>query len=353
MLEEIIKKIIKQNIVKAAIGTVVLVLVVAVVISFSNSGGLKTISAKDAGAKAVDFINKNFLAGKGGATFKNVVSESGLYKVTFTYLDNDNQIYVTKDGKYLFPIMQGVPIDMSIKPAVANANAANTGSGQQQAPQTCDAINKTDAPVLLAFVVSKCPFGLQMQRILANALSSAPALAKNVKVMYISSDAGNGKFTAMHGDDEYQENLKQICIREEQNSKYWSYISCHIKKGETTGCLQTAGVDQAKLNSCVADSSRGTKYIKDDYVLQQKYNVSGSPTLVQNDQTVSEFSFGGRTADAIKTLVCCGSKSQPGFCSQTLSKESAATSFSETYTQAGTGSSGNSGAGGANCAPAQ
>ena len=77
----------------------------------------------------------------------------------------------------------------------------------------------------------------------------------------------------MHGPEEAQENLRQICIREEQPAKYWNYISCYMKKttataasgmplGDSTGCQASTGVDTAKLNACVSDPSRGLAYAK-------------------------------------------------------------------------------------------
>jgi hypothetical protein len=33
----------------------------------------------------------------------------------------------------------------------------------------------------------------------------------------------NGKIASMHGDEEAKENLRQICIREEQKDKYWLF----------------------------------------------------------------------------------------------------------------------------------
>ena len=66
------------------------------------------------------------------------------------------------------------------------------------------------------------------------------------------------------------------------------------------------------------------------------------PTLILNEKDVSEFDFGGRTAEAVKTVLCCGFNNQPSFCSQKLTTEQAASSFSETYnTSSDSSSSGN------------
>jgi hypothetical protein len=159
----------------------------------------------------------------------------------------------------------------------------------------------------------------------------------------------NGKITAMHGDAEAQENLRQICIRDEQNSKYWSYINCHIKKGDVDGCLTTAGIDKTKLNSCTTDPNKGLKYAQVDFDMQNKYDVTGSPTLILQDGQISEFDFGGRNTEALKNMICAGFNSQPGICGTKLNTASAASSFSETYASSAAAASANTQAG---CEPA-
>jgi len=56
---------------------------------------------------------------------------------------------------------------------------------------------------------------------------------------------------------------------------------------------------------------------------------------------VDESGFGGRTAEALKTLLCCGFETESDICAQKLSETSAASGFSETYGQS-SGSSGDS-----------
>ena len=102
----------------------------------------------------------------------------------------------------------------------------------------------------------------------------------------------------------------------------------------------------------MTDKNRGLAYAQKDFDLNTKYNIQGSPTLVLNNQVASEFDFGGRTSEAVKTLICAGSKNEAKDCSKKLNTADAATSFSVAY--AGTGGSGNSGSNtNPNCAPAQ
>jgi len=183
------------------------------------------------------------------------------------------------------------------------------------------------APTLEAFIVSNCPYGLQMQRILAPVAEAIGSKA-NIIVRYIG-DVQDGKVVSMHGEKEAQENLKQICIREEQPSKYWGYVSCFIKAGDSEGCSEEAEIDEDKLNDCM--SGAGLDYAAKDFELNKQYSVSGSPTLILNGEKASEFDYGGRTANAVKDLICAAFEDKPSECDEQLSAKDAAASFSETY----------------------
>ncbi len=294
---------------------------------------LGDLSNNELAKKAVDYINNQGLASS-TASLVSISEESGLVKVRIKIGSSEFDSYATKDGKLLFP--QAFKMEESI-----DNNSENQGqSGQptaEQIQQVCDTMTKTDKPVLEAYVVSKCPFGLQMQRILADVVENAPDLAQNIFVRYMGS-ISNGKITAMHGDQEAQENLRQICIRDEQRSKYWNYISCHIKAGEVDSCLTSAAINENKLSGCMSDKSRGLAYAKEDFDLNEKYRVEGSPTLILGEKQISEFDFGGRTSEAVKSMICCASNNKSSDCSKTLNTTSAAASFSETYVGSGSGS---------------
>ena len=171
-----------------------------------------------------------------------------------------------------------------------------------------------------------------MQRILDKIVSEIPEMEKYIIVRYIGS-VSNGEVVSMHGPEEAEENLRQICIREEQGDKYWDYVGCYISSGNSDKCILTAGIDNITLAECMEDSSKGLSYAQTDFGLDNNYNVRGSPTLIVNEQRVSEFNFGGRTAEAVKEIICCGFNNEPDFCNKELSKEQAATGLSESYSR--------------------
>lgn len=341
----ILKKINKNNIL---VGIAIVGVIITGVLIFAQSGqgfslaSIFGMSNDEIGKKAVDYINNNQLSQE-PASLVSVSEASGLVKVKIKIGSSEFDSYATKDGNLLFP----QAFDMS-----GNKDDAVGANSGQTAEEIIAAIKKTDKPIVEAFVVSDCPFGLQMQRMIVDAVKSVPALASNVVVRYIGS-ISNGQPTSMHdaspNGEEAKENLRQICIREEQPAKYWNYLACYMKKsagalpngmpiGDSTGCQASTGVNVASLNACVADSGRGIAYAKEDFDLSSQYNTAGSPTLVVNGVVTSEFTadnqpvFGSsRSSDEIKTIICEASTTAPGFCATELNTAQAAASFSETY----------------------
>ncbi|PIV08158.1 hypothetical protein COS52_04160, partial [Candidatus Roizmanbacteria bacterium CG03_land_8_20_14_0_80_39_12] len=197
----------------------------------------------------------------------SIKETNGVYEFQLKLQNQSYTSYITKDGKILFT--SGVKLDDAGKQA---AGAASTTSAQKKL--TAKDLKKSDKPTLTAFVVANCPYGLQTQRVFKKAMEDAPALADYLKVKYIGSIV-DGKITAMHGDEEAKENLKQICIRDEQPDLYWPYVNCYMKEGKTEVCLTEAGVDTAMMTACTEDPKRGNAFAQKDFDMANKFNVSG------------------------------------------------------------------------------
>lgn len=71
---------------------------------------------------------------------------------------------------------------------------------------TCADLPKSEKPSLTAFLVSPCPYGIQMQRAFKKAIEQIPQLLSYLTVKYIGA-VDNNKITSMHGDKGAQENL--------------------------------------------------------------------------------------------------------------------------------------------------
>ena len=272
-------------------------------------------------AKAEKFINEKLVAPGTNAKIKTIVQENGLYKVVVNIGSQDVTSYISQDGKNFFPDFY--PMDATSTPS---------GAGNQAQP-TQKPISKTDKPQVELFVMSYCPYGLQMEKgILPVVQLLGSKINYNLKfVSYI-----------MHGEKEVQENMRQYCIGQQGSAKLNSYLSCFVKAESSDTCLTEAKINTAAVNACVSQTDaqnkitpifkdqslwNGAQYPpfnihKDD---NTKYSVSGSPTLVINGTTASA----QRDPQSLLKLICLAFSNPPSECSQTLASAVPVAGFGE------------------------
>lgn len=207
----------------------------------------------------------------------------------------------------------------------------NQNQTPNQQVQTPTNIPKTDKPKVELFVMSYCPYGLQMEKAYMPAWDLLKKKA-DFSIKFVSY--------AMHGKIEVDENTRQYCIQKEQPSKFSAYIKCMYTGKNSAAvdykdCLRQAGVNESNMNSCVqkADKQFGITAKFDDqaswlsgrypiYPIHQdennNYGVQGSPTLVINGVQAEV----GRTPEAIKAAVCAAFENAPSECNEVLSNAS-------------------------------
>lgn len=201
------------------------------------------------------------------------------------------------------------------------AVAPNTNNNQPLPPPPT--VPKTAKPVVELFVMSYCPFGLQMQKAYLATWKLLGSKA-DISIKYVSY--------AMHGKKEVDENTRQYCIGKEQPTKLIAYLQCFSGKDDYVGCLKEAGVNESKVNSCVSATDKQfgitakyndqSTWLSGRYPvypiysgLNEKYGVQGSPTLIINGAEAQV----GRTPEAVKQAICAGFENAPSECAQTLS----------------------------------
>ena len=268
----------------------------------SKAPSQKILSPQEAVQKAIDFINQNILKGSAKAEHVgNISEESGLYKFKLKIGNQEYTSFVTKDGKILFP-EEGINLEMKIG----------------EAP-------KREKPDIKLFVMSYCPFGLQMQKALLPAWELLKDKA-DIGVYFVSY--------IMHGKEEMEENLRQYCIQKEEKAKYLTYLGCFVKEGKFADCLKEANIDENKLKLCQERTDKefqiSANFTETGYPpfnihkdLNEKYGVRGSPTLVINDQVIEV----ERSPEKVKEAICNAFSTPPPECETTLSSTSASYGF--------------------------
>lgn len=271
-------------------------------------GNSSELSAQDAANKAISYINN--LSGGAGASLIDVTEESGLYKIHLSVGQNEYNSFISKDGKLLFT--KGIYMEESDA-------ASSTGNTSIEVP-------KSDKPDVKIFVMSYCPYGLQAEEMM---LPVYDLLKDKIDIGIYFVDY------AMHGKQELDENLRQYCMQNENQSQYFEYLSCFVQSEDSNSCTAEAGIDTAKLTECIAatdatynvsgqynDQSTwlgGTYPVFDIHKdLNELYGVTGSPTIIINGQKVT---VSPRTPENFKQIVCSAFNTSPEECSQTLSNQ--------------------------------
>ena len=277
-------------------------------------------------AKVQDYISENLLTE--GATaivdsLEEINENLSLAVLTIENTDSPTQqamVYVTNDGStmligqiQLFELDEPLP---EVQP--------------QEQPQAVE-VQKSDKPIVEVFVMTYCPYGLQIQKAVLPVMELLGSKA-DIETKFVSY--------IMHDLPEIQENTVQYCIQKEQNEKYFDYLNCFVVDGDSETCLANAGVNTDTLGNCIAaaDAEFGITAAYEDTAswlsgsfpvyavhkeLNELYGVQGSPALVINGTMVSA----GRSPEAVKQTICSAFNEAPAECSEVLSSTQAAPSF--------------------------
>lgn len=326
----------KQFLIGIIIGAFVSILIGATTYRFVNTSAW--LPTEEIESKTSEFVNTVLLQGKGTATVKVAGKEGDLYELEVGYNGQNIKSFVSRDGKMFFP----EALEM-LKKDLTTANAGESQAGTEPAVEPIAA--KSDKPAVELFVMSHCPYGLQMEKGIIPAIET---LGDKIDFTV--------KFTdyAMHGEKELKEQMNQYCIQKEQPAKFIPYLECFMKDGDTgaEACISQSGIDKGGLEGCVAKTDKeykvlenfnnevgfkgsypGFEIFKSD---NQKYGVAGSPTLVINGTQ----SQSGRDGKSLLKSICSAFNTPPQECLAELSGDTPAPGFGAGSAPAGSSDTG-------------
>lgn len=200
----------------------------------------------------------------------------------------------------------------------------------------CAQIPKADVPTMKMFVMTYCPFGTQA---LDGIKPAVELLGDKVNVephyvIYENYGGGgpdycldDGKYCSMHGVQELNEGVRQLCIYRDQRAKWWDYytlVSKDCTSNNVDSCWEgkakTAGIDVDAVKKCYDDEA--LTLLAEEVKLNEKYGARGSPTMVINEVAYQ----GNRDPDSYKSALCCGFKEgqRPAACDTKLASTGAA-----------------------------
>jgi hypothetical protein len=283
------------------------------------------LSLEEATVKAMDYINSIILQGQTTASLIEASEKSGVYELKLKIENQEYTSYVSKDGKFLFPQATELPGDSPELTTPEKVAPAETG------------ISKKEDVKAQLFVMSYCPFGNQAEEIMMDVVRLLGGKA-DIELHYViySNYRGGGsnycldkenKYCSMHGIQELNQNIRELCVQKYQKDKLWDFIKeanakCNAQNVDS--CWEkaagNAGVDVQMIKECQRDEA--LVLAEQDLQLNKKYGITGSPQLIINDVEYK----GARSAEAYKQAICSGFNSPPEECSQILSGEAGAAS---------------------------
>lgn len=317
------------------IASIILAIAVIVLLVFMFKGGVtgKVVKGDDAGKKLVDFLNGRT---GGGVEYISYEDKGDIYQVTVSYQGQNIPVFITKDGEYF--VQGAVPLSNNTDTEPVEPEC--TADADCQVGEICQAgacipepkdVPKADKPKVELFVMTHCPYGTQAEKGMIPAMKALGTKA-DVKIRFVHY--------FMHGDKEEKETYNQVCIREEQNAKYLTYLECFLastgSEADAAKCLDTAKIDKTKLNACLADDNKKAKeYYKIDSDLSNKYGVQGSPTLIINGV---EATSARDSASYLNTVCSAFNKAPTAECAKKVTSTSPSPGFGTAAAASGTAS---------------
>jgi hypothetical protein len=198
---------------------------------------------------------------------------------------------------------------------------------------------KTEKPEVKFFVMSFCPFGNQVEnslykvyKLLGNKVEWSPH--------YIVSKDSEGNYRALHGKNELNQNVREICVKKYFGvDKWWEFVyeinnKCSLENVETCweDIAEKLEIDKEKVKEC--QKKEMGKLLDKEIELTEKYSATGSPTIFINDEryesremyladviVLNGKNFTARelrTPEALKQAICSAFTSQPKECEEVL-----------------------------------
>ena len=217
-----------------------------------------------------------------------------------------------------------VPAPFDPTAEICDNGKDDTGDGKVDcADRACEQslICREEQPRRLdLFVMSQCPHGVKALDAMKEVLAHFKGRLE-FHVHYIAEQKKEGGFSALHGQPEVEENIRQLCARKlyGRGRHYMKYIWCRnkeIRSNHWRRCAK-AGMSARRMSLCV--KRQGEKLLAKDLLLAKALEVRASPTWLANNR----YKFSGITAEAIRRNIC---KHNPGMagCDASLSDDAQA-----------------------------
>jgi hypothetical protein len=177
-------------------------------------------------------------------------------------------------------------------------------------PPSKDGDEKKEGPaasgqkVALDFhIMSKCPFGVKVLQAVTPVIEK---MGSNIdfKVHYIGREK-DGELTSMHGEQEIQGDILQLCAADQGDSEKWlAFLKCQNENWRKIpegweDCAKGAKLDVPKMKTC-SEGEKGKTLLRESFKVSTEKKATGSPTIF----LAGEPYRGGRSESSFGRAIC-------------------------------------------------
>ncbi len=172
------------------------------------------------------------------------------------------------------------------------------------------AASVADKKVTLEFyVMSQCPYGLQVENAIAPVLDELGD-AVEFSLEFIARETEDG-FTSLHGQNEVDGNIIQLCAAKYNPDKYMDMIVCQNKNagaipGNWEDCAKNTALDMESIRACY-EGEEGKELLSASIKKAESVGATGSPTMYLNGKPYN----GGRDPLSFKRALCANLEGNP------------------------------------------
>jgi hypothetical protein len=152
------------------------------------------------------------------------------------------------------------------------------------------------------FAMSMCSHCSEFEPVVRDILG---LLDNNIRFrMFYVARQNNGDFQSMHGVEEIEEDIRQLCVNEYYPDKFWNYVLCIGENYRNPGsfwesCSEKNGIDIEKVRGCW-QGEEGNLLLVENIKKADYLKITKSPVLMINKRIYT----GKRTANALKDWIC-------------------------------------------------
>lgn len=192
-------------------------------------------------------------------------------------------------------------------------STTSTSAGDAKAKPAA-ASGKTEAPTLEMYVMSQCPYGVQVLNAVAPVKEQLGDNLK-LKIGYIGNGNSAATFQSLHGAPEVKGNIAQLCAAKLSPDKYMKLIVCQNKNPRAVDtnwkeCAPEAGIDAAALETCI-NGDEGVQLLTAAFAEAQQKGAQGSPTMFLNGKP---YEGGRKPRDFLKAACAATTGDAPEPC---------------------------------------